>query len=674
MARVVRQQDGSYVAVKEDGSRIPVSSQMLAERAQPTHVLNEQGITTGQRFFLKNFSGNEKAAMDYLRSQGYDVRKYGDHPLKMQFAVRKGASDPWRVVDPDGFDPEDLLDLAADAVIGIGMGAATAATGGAGLLAAAGASAAAGGVGEAVRQGIGAVGGMGTENFSPANVGLAAAGGALGEGVGAGISKATGGISKVALDVAARVAGVKASGGIAADEALYELASQKKLFRQLRLPTFREVADNLHKYLTDKQNGIMSHTFPETLEMNTILGNAKQAGVKVDMSDIFSELENYTDIPRGQVVRTSERNVVTEAERAASTTTEGTTNTANRTYNETASKKGNLNSPPEIGKSSGVRREADIVGSKENFGVTERTSSGTTNQTVRRTVTEPGQGPRSLEQARAAVREGNPSPVVKELMDNLMNTVVVAAEQEGVAPDIRAVSPEIANMIRQDLQGFARGKGVYTKEITPGIKQIAKDAASSMRQKLVDTVGAFDKNFAVKLAQVDSKTRARAELVKAMQNPATLRRFIKKVFGEGDSDAMRALMNVEQQFGVQGQIINRIRQAQIGAQVSKKGATPGTLSAFPRLSATGLPVLVPSYMVGGPMGLAAGMAATSPRSVVNITRMGINAAKAMNTPIVTKAMRQAAIQSFRQTALAVGKGIAREPEQPKRRRIVIGGG
>lgn len=104
-----------------------------------THLapIQERGVTMAERLALGNLAQDNAASGEWLARRGYDVKEAPGG----QLAVRKQRSDPWRVVDPQGFDVMDVTDLGNEAagiggtiaggVIGAGFGGLPGAIGGA---------------------------------------------------------------------------------------------------------------------------------------------------------------------------------------------------------------------------------------------------------------------------------------------------------------------------------------------------------------------------------------------------------------------------------------------------------------------------------------------------------------------------------------------------------------
>ncbi len=87
-------------------------------------ILNEQGAGVLVRWLTKTFSANPQQAKEFLERQGFDVRPT-DRKDKLQFAIRNRAvselvgeeDNPWKVLDPDGFEWQDIADLVFDIFI-----------------------------------------------------------------------------------------------------------------------------------------------------------------------------------------------------------------------------------------------------------------------------------------------------------------------------------------------------------------------------------------------------------------------------------------------------------------------------------------------------------------------------------------------------------------------------
>lgn len=272
---------------------IRVLDESELEDIEPIGIQNTQGVTFGERFTLKNLAANPQAAKAYLKSLGYQVRSHGSG---FNFAVRKSDSDPWEVVDPDGFDAQDLFDLIGDAIGGFLTTAGTApftaagaAVGsvvpGPGTIAGAGAgtvigSGLAGAGVEMGRQTLGALAGI------PENVDLGQA--ALVGGVSAAVpvaGKALGaagrGLRSLAYEGGARFAGIPSSEGLLGRDVLREGARQVG-----NLPSYLDAA----KYYRKAVQGISTTLFPESVAVDDLLTSS---GKTVNLRPLREALLEY---------------------------------------------------------------------------------------------------------------------------------------------------------------------------------------------------------------------------------------------------------------------------------------------------------------------------------------------------------------------------------------------
>lgn len=154
---------------QDDPRATEVKNIVISKIANKMPVVQEQGVSTKERFTVKNLldtAGTDIQAK-YLQDQGYQTRVKND-----QLQIRKPDQPIWSVVDPNELDLQDVLDHVGDAIeIGTGI----AATVPAGFL---GGAAVSGGI-EAGKQAIGRVLGV-REELAPSQVGLQAALGGIG--------------------------------------------------------------------------------------------------------------------------------------------------------------------------------------------------------------------------------------------------------------------------------------------------------------------------------------------------------------------------------------------------------------------------------------------------------------------------------------------------------------
>lgn len=156
-------------------------------------------ITFLQRAAVKNLGTDPQQSINFLRQKnpGMEFDLEGN-----QIIARKPGEAEWRVLDPSGFDIQDISDVGYDIAAGGLTGAATVAGGLAGgLPGAVGAGAASSGALETLRQGIGKWADVNQE-FEPMSIGIAtAAGGVAPALLGSGATTAQ--IAKAAMKEAA---------------------------------------------------------------------------------------------------------------------------------------------------------------------------------------------------------------------------------------------------------------------------------------------------------------------------------------------------------------------------------------------------------------------------------------------------------------------------------------
>lgn len=92
-------------------------------------VIQEQhpDVGFGTRLLLKNFAQNPEAAQKYLAQKGFETAIIND-----QVVVKKPGENKFKVIDPQGFDLQDITDIGYDVGAGVASGAAAAGAGVAG--------------------------------------------------------------------------------------------------------------------------------------------------------------------------------------------------------------------------------------------------------------------------------------------------------------------------------------------------------------------------------------------------------------------------------------------------------------------------------------------------------------------------------------------------------------
>lgn len=270
---------------------------------RPSKVLQEMGVSDFERFTLKNFALNPAQAHQFLAGRGYDVMRLGDG---LNFAVRKGVEDPWRVVDPNkggiGEFFRDMADLTSDVGAGIAFGFGTAAGGGLASLATGAATAA--GI-EATRQGIGSALGI-PDNLGVGEIGLhAGLGGAAGpvlHGAGVVASKAVGAITRKLPGVAAgaqditaflagKISGIKNVAGLSIGDAFVMRAQRvigkgaAKRFERLNKPEEVLAAGREYLKVIGNKGGILERM---GVARDGLIQRAKNP--VIDLSDDIAEI------------------------------------------------------------------------------------------------------------------------------------------------------------------------------------------------------------------------------------------------------------------------------------------------------------------------------------------------------------------------------------------------
>lgn len=180
-------------------------------------ISNEQGVSMPERAIIKNLLYREPAdQMRYLEKKGYDVKRNEGGEL----LVRSPGSTRYTIIDPKGFDWQDITDIGSDVLSGVATGVGSGAkalgligapiTGGMSALAGAGL----GGALTAGVEGLRQVGGKlvgGREKFEPKKI---ATEGAIGAAIPLGFSAIKGayGLGKGLISKAAEpfIGGTKA--------------------------------------------------------------------------------------------------------------------------------------------------------------------------------------------------------------------------------------------------------------------------------------------------------------------------------------------------------------------------------------------------------------------------------------------------------------------------------
>lgn len=614
-----RKSDGAYFIVDPaiPGGLRPASDDEVTN-ARVRAPEQAQGVSGKERFIVTNLTRNGKQARAFLDSVGYETRKYGDGDFDI--AVRKGQDQPWRVVDPEGFEAQDLADLVTDAVGAFFTGAASVAGSAGGLPGAALAGGAASAGFEGFRQLAGAAAGV-PDNVGAGEIALQGAAGALAEPVGRfGIAAArriggaiirtpqaiVSGAGKILPELGARVAGFKSRPGLDATEALLDRVAIPSHIRELP---------------TSKQAG------RELLQAIQILKNAPP---------IHSAL-------------------------------------AHELASEAAAQ--------------------NIPGLHVNF----------------RTVMDP-----LLEYMRPTARGRQAWAVDPDLGQQVREVLqrIYLAIPRGRYP-LRQMPVDDALKVKDILQEISRKKGAYAgRVVTDRFKKLMRSAAANTREQLERVMSTYPgtrqvahmsantpttMTFAELMYQAERRAARKAEFVNAIgTNLKKAQNYVKNVYADDDSALIVALEDLSDITGVD--VLTPIRHAAIGSSIGARGVgrispkfTPiGNIYGPSALTAvTGGLGFMGGGLAGAGLGLAAGAAMASPRSILGMTRFGtqvvgpaVRGATAgverfLGQPGVSAglegAARTAAVAGLREIARQTGRGVARQDERKRRRARFTGG-
>ena len=154
-----------YLAAQKqsDDSDYQAYVQAQGGAQQQDKVVNEMhpDIDFTTRAVYKNFGADPEASFNYLQKKQPNLQWKKDKSGEV--LAKRPEELAWRRLDPKGFDPQDLTDIAYDVPAALGQGVVTAASGLAGapaggvgaIPAAMAGSAVSGAVLEGLRQGIG---------------------------------------------------------------------------------------------------------------------------------------------------------------------------------------------------------------------------------------------------------------------------------------------------------------------------------------------------------------------------------------------------------------------------------------------------------------------------------------------------------------------------------------
>jgi len=275
---------------------------------RPSKVLDEMGVSDFERFTLKNFATSPAQAQQFLVGRGYEVMQMGDG---LNFATRRSAAEPWRVVDPNkgGMSEffRDMIDHASDVGAAFAFGAGVAAGGGVASLATGAATAA---LIEGGRQVIGQNLGI-PDNIDPLQIGVQGAiGGATGpvlsgigkavKGVGGAIAARAPGLVKTARQgvsfVAGRIAGVEEVAGLTIGQAFVMRAERMLHGKFTGLPTPIDVVD-ASRVLLREVGGKGGALDALTVARN---GLVKRSKAVMDVSGAVDDVINLGSLKKAQ--------------------------------------------------------------------------------------------------------------------------------------------------------------------------------------------------------------------------------------------------------------------------------------------------------------------------------------------------------------------------------------
>lgn len=267
---------------------------------RPVGIQQVQGVSKWERFVAKNFTSSPDAMKRYLESAGYETRQYGKGGFN--FAVRRGAGEPWKVVDPDGLDGiQDVTDFIGDigsgalSTVGASLGPLGFVAGGAGA--------------ELARQGIGSALGV-PDNV---DVGQVAMSGAFAGGAGL-IGKYGGRVARAAIndyltpaltsighgasELGAKVAGISAAGARLVDvpaEAAVQSTSPGAVARTVAAMGEKSLKtiDEAAQWFAHRIERLKVKPFPARQDAQQML---KDSGRFTDFTDIMDELDKYVPI------------------------------------------------------------------------------------------------------------------------------------------------------------------------------------------------------------------------------------------------------------------------------------------------------------------------------------------------------------------------------------------
>jgi len=679
---------------------------------------DKRGVTVGERLTIKNLATNGRAVRSFLEGRGYETRKFGKGMF--DFAVRKGASTDWEVIDPQAGSGGimefflDIADFAGDAGVGIvaTLGAiGGAALGGAGAIPGGAAGAA---VGETVRQLIGEATGL-EDNIDPTQIALqGGAGLALplaGKAVGAaarGVAKAIPGVGAIQRKIGAKIAGIGNTTELAGEEALDIAARASDIgtktlprtgakvggtIRETRpLPSFRQAAATYRKlvlFLANKEK----RPFAERLAVDEVI---KQDPRTINMMPVMERLRSFGLKQRTGTATTTKTIATQTATRGTSVSKKGVTRKGFK--RDLLDDDGGAN-PVEFATRSDETITTGGLGSKS--GRSERlaaTREAEREVTTTRTAPTLEDVPTSVEGA--LERIGDPALLQnsQSLLDELSEVLRLAGVREDNVPAALAIR------IKERLQARALGQGAFKGAPTPinkSTQKLFRSLSSQQRRLIIQRYGGPNSQYGRLMTQVEIKSRSlNREVTFIGKDLETTERKLVGLYGTGKQSVMKRIEKFEKIFNVSLKNLRPsqlIRRAEAGTRAKVNPAT-GQAELIPLITATGtfrqLPLIggLIGAGAGGPIGAGLGVAAggaasllASPRGIIALTRAfnrlapGFQRiARDVATVEVPKSARAAAVAGLGSIArIGAGKSASRQDGTRRGgarrgRRIVIG--
>jgi hypothetical protein len=652
---------------------------------------NTQGVSGWQRFLVKNFASSPEQMENWLRSMGYEARRYRGKG-GFNFSVRKSKDDMWQVVDPAGFDSQDIFDILTD----LGQGLVTGTVGGA---AAVGGGFVGGALGGPVGAVVGAVGAgapaagfaggateylrqrAGTLLGAPDNLDLEAI---KHEAIVSGLMQAALPVAGAAFrgagraarfvgreylaPVGAAVARFKSTVGLPGGEALLGRAA-------IKAATMRNKA-HAATVLSNLVRRTSKARFPEyTLAQDL----ARASGASVDASGVKSELLDLTLQSVGQRASTTTKHIITEAEYVTERTMQrqGASARLNKEGELVVRGRGPVATSESVG-----GPDADLA---MGLGVPESSSARTLRDaTTTRT---------SMDEAFEATTDALAARLISEpsLANSIANTLELVdtyAQRTAGTSDWSKLPIDALSTIHDQLRKIARkGKALTGAPVNDSYIQAITKAQHDINVLIHDAMKQTDVYFPWRQARV-----------KVMGKASSLEDFRTAIFGAGhltraeinaraeslvsswgSNDPTHTRHMIHQwikRFGAESFEPSRraIYEANIAEAVGAGGGGVGALTRKPTITSVGT-VLGGSALstvlgMGPTLGAAGGLALGNPAGIVGLARLAQRTDR-----IMTGALSNPATPFVEGTARAIGFGVAQEGarEQPRRRANLTGG-